>query len=282
MVTDATWMDFDGDGTDDLVVVGEWMQPRFFRNNQGRLEEVTMASDGLKGLWQTLIPFDIDEDGDLDLLLGNWGANTKFKASAENPMKMYHLDFDNNGKKETVISIEKNGKYYPLANLDELTAQMNILRKKFPDYASFAGKQMEEVFEKKLLDSADLFEVHELRSGYLKNEQGKFEFHPFDWQLQVSPINSFVSFDFDGDRKPEILAAGNYFGVKPFHGRFDGFSGALIHNENSIQLGHEIGLDLAGKSARHLKVFTLDNRPYLLVVYNNEQAEVYELNKSNN
>ncbi|MGA9269220.1 MAG: hypothetical protein WBV45_01270, partial [Lutimonas sp.] len=74
----------------------------------------------------------------------------------------------------------------------------------------------------------------------------------------------------------------NYFGVKPFHGRFDGFSGALIHNENSIQLGHEIGLDLAGKSARHLKVFTLDNRPYLLVVYNNEQAEVYELNKSNN
>ena len=282
MVTDATWMDFDGDGTDDLVVVGEWMQPRFFRNNQGRLEEVTLASDGLKGLWQTLIPFDIDEDGDLDLLLGNWGVNTKFKASAENPMKMYHLDFDNNGKKETVISIEKNGKYYPLANLDELTAQMNILRKKFPDYASFAGKQMEEVFEKKLLDSADLFEVHELRSGYLKNEQGKFEFHPFDWQLQVSPINSFVSFDFDGDRKPEILAAGNYFGVKPFHGRFDGFSGALIHNENSIQLGHEIGLDLAGKSARHLKIFTLDNRPYLLVVYNNEQAEVYELNKSNN
>jgi len=277
MVTGATWMDFDGDKTDDLVVIGEWMPPRFFRNVNGRLEEASVTSDKLNGLWQALIPFDIDNDGDQDLLLGNWGANTKFKASADDPMRMHHLDFDNNGKKETVISIEKNGTYYPLANLDELIGQMNILRKKFPDYASFAGKKMDEVFEKKLLDSADLFEVHELRSGYLKNEQGEFEFEPFGWELQVSPINSFVAFDFDADQKEEILAAGNYFGVKPFHGRFDGFSGALIHDENTIQLGHEIGLDLSGKSARHLRVVILESKPYLLVVYNNDAAEVYEL-----
>jgi hypothetical protein len=282
MVTDATWMDFDDDGTDDLVVIGEWMPPRFFRNVDGRLEEAPVTSDKLNGLWQALIPFDIDNDGDKDLLLGNWGVNTKFKASADYPLRMHHLDFDNNGKKETVLSIEKNGAYYPLANLDELVGQMNILRKKFPDYASFAGKKMEEVFEKKLLDSADLFEVHELRSGYLKNEQGRFEFQPFDWQLQVSPINSFVAFDFDADEKQEILAAGNYFGVKPFHGRFDGFSGALIHDHNSIHLGHEIGLDLAGKSARHLRVVSLEGKPYLLVTYNNDAAEVYELMKTNN
>jgi hypothetical protein len=282
MVTDATWMDFDSDGTDDLVVVGEWMQPRFFRNNNGSLEETTVTSGKLKGLWRTLIPFDIDKDGDKDLLLGNWGSNTKFRASADHPMKMHHLDFDNNGKSETVISIEKNGNYYPLANLDELAGQMNTLRKKFRDYASFAGRKMEEIFDKKLLDSADLFEVHELRSGYLKNDNGTFEFRPFGWQLQVSPINSFVSFDFDADQEQEVLAAGNYFGVKPFHGRFDGFAGALIHEEGSIQKGHEIGLDLSGKSARHLKVIFIQDKPHLLVVYNNEEAEVYELGRFQN
>jgi len=264
------------------VVVGEWMRPRFFKNNNGSLEETDPSAGALNGLWRSVHPFDIDGDGDEDMLLGNWGANTKFKASAEEPMKMYHLDFDNNGRKETIISIEKEGSYYPLASLDELTAQMNVLRKKFPDYASFAGKKMDEVFEKKLLDSADLFEVHELRSGYLKNEQGKFEFHAFDWRLQVSPINSFVSYDFDADGKEEVLAAGNYFGIKPFHGRFDGFSGALIQNENDIKLGHEVGLDLAGKSARHLKVLTVKDKPYLLVVYNSDSAELYELEKFKN
>jgi hypothetical protein len=279
MVTDAVWMDFDADGLDDLIVVGEWMQPRFFRNNKGSLEEVQVTAGKLNGLWRTMIPFDIDKDGDQDLLLGNWGANTKFKASADFPMQMHHLDFDNNGKKETVISIEKNGSYYPLANLDELTAQMNVMRKKFPDYASFAGKKTDEIFDAKLLDSADLFEVHELRSGYLKNENGSFEFHPFGWQLQVSPINSFVSFDFDADKEQEILAAGNYFGVKPFHGRFDGFSGALINDDNSIQLGHEIGLDLSGKSARHLKLIFVNEKPYLLVAHNADAAQVYQLTK---
>jgi hypothetical protein len=258
------------------------MQPRFFRNNQGSLEEMTVATGKLNGLWRAIIPFDIDEDGDQDLLLGNWGANTKFKASADYPMQMHHLDFDNNGRKETVISIEKNGTYYPLANLDELVSQMNVLRRKFPDYASFAGKNTEEIFEKKLLDSADLFEVHELRSGYLKNENGTFEFHPFGWELQVSPINAFVSFDFDADQKQEILAAGNYFGVKPFHGRFDGFSGALIHNAENVQLGHEIGLDLSGRSARHLKVISVSGKPYLLVAHNSDKAQVYGLEKYEN
>ena len=279
MVTDAAWMDFSGDGTDDLVVVGEWMQPRFFINTEGSLEEAFPANGKLNGLWQAIIPFDIDEDGDQDLLLGNWGVNTKFRASADFPMRMHHFDFDNNGNKETVISIEKKGEYYPLANLDELIAQMNILRKKFPDYASFAGKKMDEVFERKLLDTAEVFTVHELRSGYLKNENGTFAFEPFDWELQVAPIKSFVSFDFDGDGKEEVLAAGNYFGVKPFHGRFDGFSGALIHNKDKIQPGYEIGLDLSGRSARHLKVIFAQGRPYLLVVYNNEPVQVYELLK---
>jgi len=137
---------------------------------------------------------------------------------------------------------------------------------------------IDEIFDKKTLNITNILEVNTLESGYLKNENGKFTFIPFQAELQVSPITVFLNYDFDNDGKNEILAAGNYFGVKPFHGRFDSFSGALIKGENKIILGHKIGLDLAQKSVRHLNIITLNNRAYLLVTINDNMAQVYELN----
>ncbi len=277
MITDAVWNDFDNDGIKDLIVVGEWMQPKFFKNNNGTLIEVDLLNQKLNGLWQSIIPFDIDDDGDLDYLLGNWGANTKFKASNKYPMKMYYADFDRNGSTETIVTTEKDGSYYPLSGLDELSGQMVSLRKKFNTYKGFAGKTIDKVFDKKDLESAILLEVHELKSGYLENNNHHFTFVPFQSELQVSPITSFLNYDFDKDGKSEILAAGNYFGVKPFHGRFDSFSGAMIKSENDVVLGHQIGLEFAQKSIRHLNIITLNNKPYLLVTINNDMVQVYEL-----
>ncbi len=115
--------------------------------------------------------------------------------------------------------------------------------------------------------------------GYLENKKGKFNFVPFQSKLQISPITCFLNYDFDNDGKNEILAAGNYFGVIPFHGRFDSFSGALIKNKDEIISGHLIGLDFAQKSIRHLNIITLNKKPYLLVTINDDMAQVYELKK---
>ena len=277
MITDAVWTDFDSDGIKDLIVVGEWMQPLFFKNENGLLKKIAKMDDSVEGLWQSIQPFDIDNDGDMDYLLGNWGTNNKFQATYKNPMKMYYHDFDENGTSETIVAIEKNGTYYPLANLDELSTQLVQLRKKYNSYQDFAGQSIEQIFDLAILNEAKVHTVNELRSGYLRNDKGKFTFIPFSTKLQVSPITSFLSYDFDNDGKEEVLAAGNYFGVQPFHGRFDSFSGALIKNESNIQLGNQIGLDFLSKSVRQLNMITLKNKPYLLVTINNDKAQVYEL-----
>jgi hypothetical protein len=280
MVMDAIFTDFNKDGKIDLIVVGEWMKPTFFENKDGKFTDVTAVvfPEKSNGLWQSILPFDIDQDGDEDYLVGNWGMNSKFKASQDFPMKMYYDDFDSNGSFETIVAIEKNTKYYTTLGLDELAEQFSgMLKKKFNSYKSFAGKTLEEVFDPKMLERGKLFEVHNLKSGYLRNDKGKFTFIPFSNKMQVAPITSFLKANFDSDAKEEVFAAGNYFGVSPYHSRFDGFSGALIKNEKNILLGHQIGIDLTQKAVRHLDIVNFNGKRYMLVTINNKKAELYEM-----
>lgn len=279
MVNDALWTDFDMDGVTDLIVVGEWMAPRFFKLEEYTLKEVYPLPEKLAGLWQTITAFDIDKDGDMDYLLGNWGLNTKFTASIAAPMRMYYDDFDNNGSSETILACSKNGTYYPLMGLNELSAQMNFLRKKFTDYKSFAGKSMLDIFGATMLEKAKLFEVETLASGYLLNNDNTFTFTAFPSQLQTAPIRTFEVFDFDGDGELEALAAGNYFGVIPFHGRFDSFAGALIEDAKTYRSASDLGLELSKKSARHLKVIQIKDQYYVLVLFNNDDAQLYEIKR---
>jgi hypothetical protein len=280
MVTDAIATDFNNDGQLDLVVVGEWMSPTFLENKKGTFKNVTtnFIKENLNGLWQSVAAFDVDNDGDKDYLLGNFGLNTKFKASQEFPMKMYVGDFDDNKKFETIVAIEKNGNYYTINSLDELASQLTYLKKKHTSYNKFAGQTVDAIFGKELLGNSQLLTVHVLASGYLENEKGTFSFVPFnDPNLQLAPITEMLEFDFNSDGKDEILLAGNYFGVTPYQGKFDSFSGAIIQKNGEITSSKQIGVDFSQKAVKGLNILNFKGQNYLIVTINNDDFEIYKI-----
>ena len=279
MVTDAITTDFNNDGQTDILVVGEWMHPIFLQNNKGTFIDVTskVLKEPLNGLWQSVAAFDIDNDGDDDYVLGNFGLNSKFKATEKFPMKMYVGDFDNNKSTETIVAIEKNGKYYTLYGLDELAGQLNYLKKKYTSYRAFAGQTVEDIFGDEALKKANMLTVNTLASGYLKNDNGTFSFQPFkEIELQLAPITAMLIDDFNADGQKDILLAGNYFGVTPYQGRFDSFSGAVIQNNGEVILSKQLGIDLSQKSVRDLNIITFKGHNYILVTINNDEIEIYE------
>ena len=277
MITDAIWTDFNNDGQIDLIVVGEWMAPKFFENQNGKFKPYKIEA-GLKGLWQSIAEFDIDGDGDKDYLLGNWGLNTKLVANRENSLKMYYLDFDNNGSTETILAQEKNGKYYPVNGLDMLVGQLSYLRKKFPNYKSFAGKTIEEIFDTEQLENAEILEVETLASGYLLNSDGNFSFKAFKNPLQISPITAFLEHDFNKDGKTEMLIGGNYFGTIPYHGKFDQLAGSILQSVDTYIEAKDLGINFTQKAVISLDILNFEDQEYLLVTYNNHKPQVYKLN----
>lgn len=279
MVTDAAWHDYNDDGHVDLILVGEWMAPVFLRNRGGVFEKDEIVEEGLCGLWQSITPFDMDGDGKSEYVIGNWGLNSRYRASRKSPMRMYYCDFDGNGTSETVIAIEKGGTYYPLDGLDVLASQITSLRKKYTSYAEFAGKSIDEVFSPDQLNTAVRYEVHQLATGYLKERNGKYHFVELPVEVQLAPVMAQVAHDFDRDGANELLLAGNYFGVQPFHGRFGSFAGAIIKDVNTVWNGNALGLDLMNHSVRHLNMLSVYDKEYLLVTVNNAGVQVYELVK---
>src|SRR4030043_914317 len=159
------------------------MSPQFFINKNGTFTNVIKKylPESIEGLWKPIQPADINKDGKIDYLIGNWGLNSKFHASQKFPLKMYVDDFDGNGQIETLIALEKKGNYYPVNSKDEIDSLMkDITRKKFPYYRDFAGKTMEQVFGKQALANASLLEVTTMASGYLNNNGETFSFVPLD------------------------------------------------------------------------------------------------------
>ncbi|MGV6844666.1 MAG: VCBS repeat-containing protein [Lutibacter sp.] len=276
MLTDAVFTDFNQDGYDDLIVVGEWMPPKFYKNIKGHFREVNLLDSVINnyGLWQAITPYDIDLDGDTDYLLGNWGLNTKFLASGNHPLKLYVGDFLKNGNWQTLLSIYKNGNYYSFNNKDQMNkAFNNYFSKKFHSYKDFAGKSFEEIIDKKWLTEETEKTVSNLASGYLKNNNGKFTFIPFSNSLQQSPITSFTSLKINNNSS--VLCTGNIFSVPPIIGKLDGNLGALISNKTAITNGIQLGLKIGNVQVKKAQLIKLKNKKYLIIVTNNDLFKVY-------
>ncbi len=228
LITDAVCTDIDHDGWPDLVLAGDWMPITVLKNEKGKLKNIT-SSLGLQsttGLWTRLMATDINGDGYEDLLAGNFGENSKLRASAQFPLKIFVDDFDNNGDLDPVLAVAENGKYFPFLGKEELEKRLpSLIRKKYTDYTSFAGQTVQQILGDKL-SKAKEYNATMLSSVLLTNNQkGGFTISKLPYESQWSSINTFIADDLNGDGKKDILSGGNFFNTLPYEGRYD--AGAL-------------------------------------------------------
>lgn len=287
MVTDALWTDVDQDGWEDLLVAREWNTLVLLKNVEGK-ELVPQELPGFNahhGFWYTLVEGDLDLDGDQDYVAGNLGDNHRFTVTAEYPLRLYALDLELDGTLDPLMTAywkDENGKMteFPVNYLDELKSQSTFFKMKFKDYASFSTTPIEAMLSESMLKSLELkLQVNTTSSYILWNEQGSFRWEKLPEPLQVSPIKRMIVRDFNGDRLPDALVAGNDYTWDVATGYYDANKGIVMLNRGNGNLDilqpAQSGLLLQGMVESLL--YLEGDAPLIVAGINRGKAVVYEL-----
>jgi hypothetical protein len=292
LVCDALWTDIDNDGWPDLVLAGEWMPVTFFKNERGVFKNVTAVSGagGHTGWWNSIVAGDFDNDGDMDYVVGNMGENSSYRASVSYPVRAYAGDFDKNGIYDVIPSQylpdrEGGMKEFPAESRDDLLRQMSSMRKKFPDYRSYALATMDVVLPPAERKGALICEANEFRSCLFRNDgHGRFSVEPLPVEAQLSVLNGMVAEDLDGDCKLDVVLSGNDYGTEPSVGRYDAFCGLVLKGDGKGRFHAlsilESGLFLPGDQKSMVKLRGAGGRCLLATGQNKGAVQVFECKRT--
>ena len=269
MVTDALFTDFDNDGWQDLIIVGEWMPVTVFGNDKGVFKKVTELKTGW---WSSIAEGDFDNDGDTDYILGNLGKNSVLRASEQEPVSLYAKDFDANGSMDPFISRYIQGKEYPVHYRETMTEQIPGLRRILRTYSKYGKTEMGEILkylgeQNMMVKRATCFE-----SSYLENQgKGNFSLHALPLSIQVSPMNSITVGHLNDDPYLDFLAVGNSFAEETLSGYLDAGIGvyALGNGDGTFQIipPYQSGFCVM-TDAKAIREIKIDNKRKWIVTSN--------------
>jgi hypothetical protein len=283
-ITNAIEADMDGDGNKELVLTHQWGGIDLYNTKTQPWIKSTITN--LPGWWNFAYPIDIDKDGDMDLVAGNLGLNTRLKATEEEPITLYYNDFDDNGKKEQVMSFYLQHKEIPFANKDEIQRQIPKIKKNFLYAEDFAKASLVDIFTKDKLNDALQYKAYYFANTVFINEgNGKFSPIQLPWEAQITAYKTAAVCDINGDALPDLLMMGNYFDNNVQMGRYDADYGTVLINQGKghFKVKPFNGLSIKGqvRNMQPIKIAQQANQHFVLAM-NSDSLRLIQINTPGN
>ncbi len=216
LVNGAVWSDLDGDGYPELILACEWGPIRVFKNEHGHLHEITkeLGLDRYTGWWRGVTTGDIYGDGRLDIIASNWGLNSDYQASSNQPARLYYGDFSDRGALDLIEAV-----YDPVLKVEVPRRARSTLAiiypplvGRFPTHKAYAKATLDQVlavFPK----PAGQVQATTLASMVFFNRTNFFEAVEMPYAAQIAPAFAVNVGDFDGDGNEDIFLSQNFFAL---------------------------------------------------------------------
>ena len=278
MVKDAVFTDINNDNQEDLVIVGHWMAIEIYINNNGTFTNQSKAygTDKNIGWWNTITATDTNKDGNIDLLAGNLGTNSKHKATNEQPFVIMAKDFDSNGTNDIALGYYNDNQLYPVRGLQCSSEQVPGIKANISSYAEFGSLTFDQVYSNFDTNNAEIHKATYFESALLLNQNNQFTFTALPNTTQVAPTNGIVVLDIDNNGTDEIISVGNHFPVEVETGRYDAHIGSVMTNDFKA-----ISLQNSGffndKDARDIDVITIKGNKHIMVSNNRDTIEFFKI-----
>ncbi len=284
MVSTALWHDVDGDGDEDLITAGEWMPITVLKNDDGRLSDATseMGMDGTVGWWNELSLADLNGDGEMDLVAGNLGKNIKYRATAEEPFKIFVKDFDDNGTHDVYLGYyDSDGICYPVRGRQCSSQQMPFIKEKFPNYNTFSKATIEDVLAERM-DGATVHEATQFASVWIDMDPAGWKVHELPAMAQIAPVHGIIAHDWNRDGHTDLMVAGNYYNREVETTRSDAGTGYVLlgdgKGEFTAMTSARAGLDMI-MDVRDIAAIATAEGMTILVANNDGPVQAYEWSK---
>lgn len=277
LVKNGVWADLDADGDEDLLLAIEWEPITVFLNKAGFFEKKQL--NDLSGWWNFAQACDFDGDGDLDILAGNLGKNSRFHPTPSEPVQMYVSDFDNNGQVDQILTYYLKNKELPFATFEEITKTIPSLKKNFLYAKDFAKASVADIFGKDKLTQSVHRAANTFQSMYFENLGNlKFAPHILPDPLQFSTLNACTLADLNGDGRLEAILGGNFYECNIEMGRYDAnFGNVLRFGKNGEMQVFPLGdLRIKGQ-ARRIETIKISNKPAFVFARNNAPCIVIKV-----
>lgn len=282
MINDAVFSDFDGDGDKDLIVVGEWMPITIFENqNKKFIKKEIDALINSNGWYQSILEVDLDNDGNNDYVLGNWGDNNKFHPTKEKPLHIYAGNFDDNSSFDTALSkVSKTGELIPVRGKECSSEQTPYLNDKMKSYKEFASSTLFEIYGSEKLTGATHYEAHTFQSVILKNGgNGNFEIQPLPIQAQFGPTLGIEVFDINNDGHLDVFGVGNVYDAEVETIRYDASKGYVLLGNNKGSFEFEADTSyINDNEAKTLKKIVIGNITHFIILNKNGSLKILKTN----
>ncbi len=281
MITDAEIIDINNDEKTDIILSGEWMGIEILvsKDDNKFILDKSFFPEKNNGFWNSIETNDLDGDGDLDLIVGNYGKNTPYNISKEKPLLMKYGDFNGNGRPEPLVFHYCEGDYFPIHLRNNFLNQIQKKKSDFINYELYSKAPMSEVLNKEEQKISKTLKVHNYNTTIYENNDEKFVEHILPVEVQFSPIFDTKVVDINNDGLKEIFFIGNDNAYEVFTGPRNSFQGSVVSFKKGFNF-EIIPKKLSGFDVpfygRSIETLRIKDKNALFVTQNNNKSLLFK------